>query len=744
MLEDNTMAICLIAVLYKDTLLKNIAGFRFMDSDTCQITDQPYDKVLGVARSQPGLLRGIEYDPVKKELKGSNGAFDRYSAIIGNRIIKQTITVLNTVNGKHYHITNAVGKHDIVSDINLIELASKVGIANGKLVTKNGETFVSAISGNYDDKTNNDIVLPEAKVYNKAKEEAKEYAEELKKDTPNTATLHRDHYLPKVVSCKSVKNSRLKETDPVTGMLIEDKLAATVFALKNTRPFCYSLYCVLNVVEADPNEIDTMGVTLDTLLFNSEFVKELTLPELYFIICHELYHISMRHRARSKGRNHSLWNIACDLYINKCIAEEHGLSYDKPLNRIDNTNFKIALPSMGLFNPKVSVKKDTPESIYDELLEDYNQNQNQQNNQSSNSSNGDGQSSSGNSQSSSGEGQTQSSDDSIGSGNQGSQSSDNESNSKKGQGNSSGSGSQSKSGQKNDKSQNGDGNDTSDEKSDNADETDSSAGNGKGNGSKKDKVTFRGQEIAVDFNKQDIVDDVNSQGSSQDVLDQKSKSMLRKAITMHKQSGNSFGGDAGSFIERMVELELAPKINWRALLRNKLVRATQKVNTFAAPDKRFRSRNMIMPGPKALENDALDGVKVCIDTSGSISDQDIGIALAQIKQLLKTYKAKAELLYWDTDVRATYDFTDIKDIIKKKPAGGGGTDANCIFNYFETNKDYKIGRKDKPSVVVVFTDGYFGQIDPKYRKYRDTIWVINGDINFTAPFGVLAPFKPED
>ena len=726
MSEDKAMAICLIAVIYKEVSLKNIAGFRFMDSETGQVMDQPYARVLNVAKSKPGLLRGVEYDPIKGELRGSNGAFDRYSAIAGGTIVKQSVTVLNTVNGKYYHITNAIGKHDVISDINLINLASQVGIANGKLVTKNGETFISAISGNYDDKTDANVKLPEAKVYNKVKEEATEYAKEVKKNVASQTVLHRDHYLPKVVSCKSVKESRLKEIDPVTGMSIEDKLAATVYALKKTRPFCYSMYSVLNVIEADPKEIDTMGVTVDTLLFNPEFVKELTMTDLYFIICHEIYHISMRHRAREKGREHSLWNTACDLYINKCLAEEHGLSYDNPINRIDGTNFKISLPSHGLFNPKVSVKDDTPESIYDELLENYKQSQNQQNQgntQSNQGNNGDSQSSSGGDGGDNGEdrdGQSQS--QGGGNGENG--------------GGKSGSNKQNQSGKGSGSDQGGEGENNSDDGS----------GNGNGNGQQDGvkKVPFRGQEIAVDFNKQDIVDDVNSQSASQDSLDQKSKSMLRKAITVHKQSGNGFGGDAGSFIERIVELELAPKINWRALLRNKLVRATQKVNTFAAPDKRFRSRNMIMPGPKALENDALDGIKICIDTSGSISDQDIGIALAQIKQLLKTYKAKAELLYWDTDVRATYEFTDIKDILNKKPAGGGGTDANCIFSYFENNRDYRIGRKDKPSVIVVFTDGYFGDINPQYRKYRDTIWVINGDINFTAPFGVLAPFKPEE
>ena len=46
---------------------------------------------------------------------------------------------------------------------------------------------------------------------------------------------------------------------------------------------------------------------------------------------------------------------------------------------------------------------------------------------------------------------------------------------------------------------------------------------------------------------------------------------------------------------------------------------------------------MILPGPKKIENDTLENVKICIDTSGSIGPKDLGIALAQIDQLLNTY-----------------------------------------------------------------------------------------------------------
>ena len=153
---------------------------------------------------------------------------------------------------------------------------------------------------------------------------------------------------------------------------------------------------------------------------------------------------------------------------------------------------------------------------------------------------------------------------------------------------------------------------------------------------------------------------------------------------------------------------------------------------------------MIMPGPKKLDNDSLKDIKICIDTSGSITPKDLGVALAQIEQLLRAYKAEAELLYWDTQIRATYPFKNIKEIINKEPSGGGGTDANCIFEYFETERDYKIGKKPKPSIIIVFTDGYFGNIHDKYKKYKDTIWVVHNNLGFKEPFGKSAPFKNEN
>ena len=261
--------------------------------------------------------------------------------------------------------------------------------------------------------------------------------------------------------------------------------------------------------------------------------------------------------------------------------------------------------------------------------------------------------------------------------------------------------------------------------------------------------SYRGTTIQglSNDNSQDLITDSKSENLSQERAQQIADSVLRRAVVNHKMRGQSFGGETGSFLERYVEEVLAPKVNWKKVLKRKLTALAEKENSFSSPDKRFISRDRILPGPRDAEPGALEGVKICIDTSGSISDEDLGIALAQIKQLLKIYKAKAELLYWDTQVHCGYDFdnTSFKDIIKKKPLGGGGTDANCIFKYFNQCKEYKSGRKQTPSVVIVFTDGYFGDVERKYaKKYKDTIWVICGDTErekFEPPFGVVAELK---
>lgn len=763
------MKINLIAVHY-NIQNNEVEGFRLLDSDSGQVMDQPYASVYKVIASNAATITGIELDKSSNKLKGSNGAFNRYPCLYNNSCKNNSLVIIASIDDKGYRVCNYLGKCIDALSSYVIQFAVKNGIANGKVVEKDGRKYISAINGSYSNIVFNNSTLKGSKEAQR-KMADRAYSDKMKQEIINHNRKYGSAFkFPRVITGVANADSKLHEVDPDTGLTVEQKMANAMIAMKKTKPFYYSVYsCLKRVEAAKGDDVKTMCVSLDTLYFNSDFVLEKTSPELLFILIHEVSHIAMKHRVRENGRDHEVWNRACDYFINKQIADDFGLkelgdtaiAKSRFSNSTESIQFRITLPTDCLFNKNIDVDVDTPEKLYEELMKLAMQNQGNSNNgNDSNSENGNDNTTSGagdagdNEENSAEAGGGNSSD-----GQQGGSSSNGPSLDDDEQSGEDKTDLEDFAGGKDPKEKEQNTNELqappkksnkSNTKNDETGEPDgedsSESGDGQGKKGKKAKgrlvgKEFRGQEIPdIEI---DIVDDGKQRGMSKEQMQQSANALLSRAVTIHRQT-HQFGGDNADWLERYVEKALAPKINWRSLLKNKLTVANQKINTFAAPDKRFRSRGMIMPGPKKLDNDSLDNVKICVDTSGSISPKDLGVALAQVEQLLKQFKAEAEMIYWDTRVRAIYPFKDVKELINKSPMGGGGTDANCIFEYFETDRDYKIGKKKKPTIIVVFTDGYFGTIEAKYSKYKDTIWVIHDNQGFKAPFGSKAQLKIED
>lgn len=766
------MKMYVIAVHYSSLDKKNITGFRILDADTKEVKDFDYRAVSNVLIKKLAPIEGLCIDNRTKNIKGSNGALDRYPALYNGKPMNRSLVILNSIDDIGYTVSSFNGKivNALRSEVALF--ASKNGIANGKVVEKDGKKFISAISGTYTNIPFDKSDLAKNKQVQMRRNDEKIAKQVVEVERKNIAKRQVKQILrPKVITDTNVDPELMQMLDDVSGQTVEQKMTYSMLALKATRPFCYSVYVCLNHVAS--TSLSTMGVSLRTLYFNPYFVLRTSIPELLYILVHEIYHISMKHKIREKGRQHKLWNKACDYYINKQIAEEFELTEIGEVKQVANekkniTGYKIAIPFGVLYNKKVNVDTDTPESIYEELLNIQHNKQKKKQSQSDNQ-NQQGQEQQNQQGQSENDSDNQESDDNQ---------DNNQSNGNDNRDNNQSNGNdkqnnkqdeQNKQSNKQDKQEGQDTNSPLDDLADGKepsgdnedfynDDTDDDSNDEEGSQGKNSEESnneesdtsgediddisgeyFRGEEIP-DI-EEDIVDSPEEQGETSDRAEQIANSILKRAASICRQQKGSFGGETGSWIEREVEKVLAPKVMWQSLLRNKLTLASQKVNTFAAPDKRFRSRGMILPGPKKLENDTLENIKVCIDTSGSISNEDLGVALAQIDQLLRVFKADAELMYWDTQIRAIYPFKKIKDLLDKKPMGGGGTDANCIFSYFEEERDYKIGKKQKPKIIIIFTDGYIGTVSSKYNKYKDTIWIINGNPSFEAPFGVKAPFK---
>jgi len=143
----------------------------------------------------------------------------------------------------------------------------------------------------------------------------------------------------------------------------------------------------------------------------------------------------------------------------------------------------------------------------------------------------------------------------------------------------------------------------------------------------------------------------------------------------------------------------------------------------------------VMPGQKP---DEMIDIAVAIDTSGSIDEKMLKDFLSEIQGIMDSFPAfKLHVVSWDTEVYnpVVYTSENLDTMVDYVPAGGGGTDVNCVYNYL---RDQEI----EPRKLVVFTDGHFYGSDGD-GDYCDTVWIIFHNPGFTATHGIWAHYEQE-
>lgn len=629
-----------------------LTGIGLLDDKSNRYKVVSLQSVIQALKSNRFPIENLMLD--RGELKGSNGSLARYPIVDVNGSLRDnnSVIILNELTEREktigYTISDYKGTILKVKSQDLIKYIKTKGVANGKLVYRDGNEFISSITGEYkkidisrlkrdtkDDNKNGSINISKKEnrpITGEIKVDDTKITEEkiTKKTATNVAnkTYDPDMSLSRSITCDN-------------GMTVEQKLVRSVLAMKDTHAFYFALYSLLNRIESE--ELQTMGVTSTELYYNPKFVASLKEAELNFINLHEVCHVAMIHAVRGKGKNHTIFNVACDYYINKVLCEEFGLMPGK----IEVVNgVSIQCPEDLVYSRNVDIVKDTPEIIYEELMQSIEK--------------------------------------------------------------------------KNPRFLSGITRCTSD---------DSNGCNADGNSESEVECDFRGDKIKIKRVYRDLI--IDDKGDKSKEAHQ-GKALVERARLKSR-------GIGGCKLERLVEEILAPKVDWKRLFRNQLRELNIQITTFSNPDRRYIGKGMCMPGAKKLETEKLKGVKICIDTSGSMSSREIGECFTQVKDLLKTFELDAEVIYWDSEIENKDNFKNIKEFRAIKPKGGGGTDPSCVFKYFESEEC-----KDKPSAIIMFTDGGFGEVMvSSKKKYKDTIWVIKNNKKFKAPFGKVAPLKIE-
>ena len=82
-------------------------------------------------------------------------------------------------------------------------------------------------------------------------------------------------------------------------------------------------------------------------------------------------------------------------------------------------------------------------------------------------------------------------------------------------------------------------------------------------------------------------------------------------------------------------------------------------------------------------------------------------------------------------------FSNVEEFIVIKPAGGGGTDFQIIFEYVEQHM-----QENPPVSIIILTDGYVPFPQEQLANGIPVLWLINND-DVEPPWGKVARIKVE-
>lgn len=208
---------------------------------------------------------------------------------------------------------------------------------------------------------------------------------------------------------------------------------------------------------------------------------------------------------------------------------------------------------------------------------------------------------------------------------------------------------------------------------------------------------------------------------------------IKEAVMAAAQTCSAGNLPAG--VRRMIKDLTTPQLGWRDLLPQAIQSTVKYDYTWSRASRKGWDMDAVMPGS---DYDKDIDVCVSIDASGSMSETMLRDILSEVKGIMESYtNFRLHLWSFDTEVYNAKVFTpeNLDEIMEWDPEGGGGTMFECNWTYMKDNDIV-------PKYFVMFTDGYpcgdWGD-----AEYCDTMFVIHGTTDITAPFGITTYYDLE-
>lgn len=141
-------------------IVKNdsLIGYRLFDKESKKAIEVSKEQLTGILRQSGNAV--VNLGIANGLIVGTNGSVDRYTAIDVNtrkmvNDVKSKMVILSSVivNGNNvgYEVVDCFGNMTAMRKADAVEYCQNYGIANGKVVERDGIPYISAISGNYEE-----------------------------------------------------------------------------------------------------------------------------------------------------------------------------------------------------------------------------------------------------------------------------------------------------------------------------------------------------------------------------------------------------------------------------------------------------------------------------------------------------------------------------------------------------------------------------------------------------------------
>ncbi len=190
------------------------------------------------------------------------------------------------------------------------------------------------------------------------------------------------------------------------------------------------------------------------------------------------------------------------------------------------------------------------------------------------------------------------------------------------------------------------------------------------------------------------------------------KNAVRKA---QRQTG---AGNISGDIQLMIDELLVSKVNWKKELR-KFMQGFVKYTKTCSRAKRHRKYGIVFPGKKKKYH---AHIAVAVDTSGSMSDEDIKRCFTEIHKIATTTSIQITVIEADSNITQVYPYCPKKEI---RCMGRGGTAYNPAFE-----------KAEELGVNGIIYLGDMDSADTPTEPSFPTLWgVIGSKQNPPADFG---------